>query len=160
MTPRKAGPSKTSKTPAKTTAKAGARRAPAGSKSAASGSRRAAKVARPAAGERLRVELTKDGDPYGVTILINQAARIADRLEALDRLLSGQDWLLAGGEAPRVVEVTPRTVAVIVEVRVDKPLLEERNLTTVLRHLMADIHRHRAGIPGDPGDDEDVMDGI
>lgn len=145
---------------AKPAAKTVTVRAPARAKSAVSGRRRAASGARPAAGERLRAELAKDGDPYGITVLINQAARVADRLEVLDRLLSGDDptWLKIDGA--RVVEVTPKTVAVIVEVRVDNPILEERQQTTVFRHLLAQIHQQRANIPGGGDDDDDVMNGL
>jgi hypothetical protein len=162
MTPRKTARAAKvpEKIPEKIPASNGRRRAPSGAKSAASGSRRAPAVARPAAGERLRTELAKDGDPYGVAVLINQAARCADRLEVLDRLLSGDggSWLRL--DWSRVDEVSPKVVQVRVDVRVDSAVLEERQQATVLRHLLAQIHKQRAGIPGGGDDEDDVMDGI
>lgn len=121
--------------------------------------KRAPAVVVPAAGEVLRAKLSKDGDPYGVTLLINQAARIADRLEGLDRLLSADDSIWLRLDPVRVVELSPTIAEVRVHVRVDKPLIEERNLATLLRNLLAEIHKQRAGIPGGP-DDDDVMDGL
>jgi hypothetical protein len=138
----------------------GVAKAPARVKAATSGRRRAPAGKPPAAGERLRTELAKDGDPYGLTVLINQAARVADRLEGLDRLLSADESVWLRLDAVSVVELSPTVAEVRVDVRVDKPLVEERNLSTVLRHLMADIHRQRANIPGGGNDEDDVMEGL
>jgi hypothetical protein len=42
------------------------------------------------AGERLAEGLSQVGDQYGLTVLIVEAGRIADRLEKLNAILSGQ----------------------------------------------------------------------
>ena len=41
------------------------------------------------AGERLVADLSRDDDPYGITVMVTEAGRIADRLDALAALLSG-----------------------------------------------------------------------
>lgn len=151
MTPRKA---------AKSAPLKGASRAPVRVKAATSGRRRAPAGKPPGAGERLRTELAKDGDPYGVTVLINQAARVADRLESLDRLLSGDGSMWLQLDPAIVNQLSDKVAEVRVDVRVDKPILEERNYTTALRHLLAEIHKQRANIPGSGDDDDDVMDGL
>ncbi|AKY02527.1 terminase small subunit [Mycobacterium phage Brusacoram] len=121
-------------------------------KSPANSRRKAAKSADPAqespkptAGERLMAELARDDDPYSLTLLIVEACRMADRLEAFDELLAGrrETWmkLKVGRE--------------VVEVYVDKVLAEARQCATVFRHYLADIHRQRAGIPTGPDDEDD-----
>lgn len=147
-------------TSAKTPAKSGAVSAPPRAKAAASGRARASAVARPGAGDRLRTELTQPGDSYGVTVLINQAARVADRLDVLDKLLSGHEATWVKLDPPRVIDTTDKIATIRVDVRIDSPILEERQQTTVLRHLLSEIHKQRAGIPGNPGDDDDVMEGL
>ena len=98
------------------------------------------------AGQRLIDELRHDGDSFSVRFLINQAAIHADHLEKLRRLLDGDDaeWFTLG--------LGPQVVAV----RVDSPLREHRQLSTELRHLIAEIHKQRAGVgPGGGSDDDD-----
>lgn len=99
------------------------------------------------AGRRLVAELSKDADPYSVTLLIIEAGRIADRLETLNGLLTGDraTWLTVGLGRDKVIEV-----------RVDNVLSEARAQTTVMRHLFGEIHRQRAGIPLGPDDDDDL----
>lgn len=105
----------------------------------------------PSAGDRLTDELSKPGDPYSVTKLIERAAQHANWLEKLDGLLSGSrsEWIRLRLNRDQVVEV-----------QVDNPLREARQLTTELRHLLAEIHRQRAGIPMGDDDDDDVLNGL
>ncbi|MBU8833610.1 hypothetical protein [Mycolicibacterium goodii] len=90
-------------------------------------------------------ELARDDDPYSLTLLIVEACRMADRLEKCNELLEGREetWmrLKMGRE--------------VVEVYVDKVLAEARQVATVFRHYLADIHRQRAGIPTGPDDNDD-----
>lgn len=99
--------------------------------------------AKPSAGARLVAELSEDDDPFALTFLIQQAGVIANYLERLAALLSGDEdtWLQ--------LELPPK----VVEVVVNKPLQEYRQQSTVLRQLLAEIHRRRAAIPIDLGDD-------
>ena len=104
----------------------------------------------PTTGERLVADLSRDGDPYGVTTMIVEAGRIADRLDKLAALLSGerQAWLsLKLGRDERY------------EVKVDNALGEARHQATTLRGLLAEIHRQRAGFAL-VGDDDDDLSGI
>lgn len=103
------------------------------------------------AGLRLTEELSKPGDPYSVTKLIERAAQHADWLEKLDGLLSGSrsEWITVRVNRDQVLEI-----------QVDNALREARQLTTELRHLLAEIHRQRAGIPMGDDDDDDVTAGL
>jgi len=100
-------------------------------------------VAKPSAGSRLVNELSKDDDPFDLMFLIQQAGIIADFLERLSLLLIGDrdTWL--------ELELPPKTVQVLV----NKPLQEYRQQSSTLRQLLAEVHRRRAAIPIDPGDD-------
>lgn len=105
------------------------------------------------AGSALKRELTGDRDTVGITVLIRQAARVADRLENIDRVLSGDGDAWLRMSLPRSDAKRGR---VIVEARVDDLVKEERAQTTVLRSLLSEIHRQRSGLPGaPPGPDED-----
>jgi len=91
-----------------------------------------------------------------VKALIRQAARHADRLEAIDRVLSGDAKAWATVGLPRI---TDGGVAKI-EVRVDDLVKEERSQATALRSLLAEIHRQRSGLPGlppGPGQEDDDL---
>lgn len=104
-------------------------------------------------GAALKRQLSTERDTVGITVLIRQAARVADRLENIDRVLSGDGdaWIRVG--IPRSDEKRGR---VLVEARVDDLVREERSQTTVLRSLLAEIHRQRSGLTGGPpGPDED-----
>jgi hypothetical protein len=105
-------------------------------------------VRRKTAGKRLIDDLTQQGDPFAITVLIVEAGRIADRLEKLDALLAGEQttWLRLRGDRDGDLYVS-----------VDGPLAEARQQATVLRHLIAAVHRQRAGIPF-IGDDD--LDGL
>ena len=101
------------------------------------------------AGERLLADLSRPGDGYRIEVMVIEAARIADRLDKLAALLSGErsSWLsLKLGREQ-------------IEVKVDNALQESRAQATTLRGLLYEIHRQRANIAIDPGDDDD-LDGI
>lgn len=167
MTPAKAAPRKaparTSSTPkpAKKVAKTPARKGAAAGKKAAKppvkGRRRAGKGAEPTAGARLRADLEHDGDPIGVTLLIRQAARVVDRLDVIDKALTGDESLWLKLSLPRSDEKRGR---VLVECKVDGLVVEERNLTTLLRHVLREIDRQRGnnGGGGDDDGDDDLVD--
>lgn len=92
----------------------------------------------PAAGERLRDELGRDGDPFAVALLIEQAARHADRLDVLNDLLSGDS------KAWFEVQITGGQVA---EVRVTNLMVEERQRSAALQRCIVDIQRMRGEKP-------------
>jgi len=75
-------------------------------------------------------------------LLITQAARLADRLEVLDRLLSGEAgaWLAV------------RVSGQVVEVRVTDVVREERQSSEVLRKLLVEITRMRSAASSAAGD--------
>lgn len=111
-------------------------------------SRSRAKDVQPSAGKRLIEELSRDGDPYSLTFLIEQAAHTADYLQRLRELLNGDRdaWLK--------LKIGAKTVEVIV----DKPLVEARAQAEQLRRLLAEISKRRASIQSD--DEDDVLDGL
>jgi hypothetical protein len=101
------------------------------------------------AGERLVADLSREGDPYALTVMIVEASRIADRLDKIAALLAGEksSWLsLRLGRDKRL------------EIRVDNALQEARAQATTLRGLLYEIHRQRAGIEIGPDDDDDLAD--
>lgn len=102
------------------------------------------------AGRRLTDDLSRDDDPYRITVMIIEAGRVADRLERLAGLLSGErsSWLHVRVNRDQIMEV-----------QVDKALQEARQQAGVLRQLLAEIHKQRSGIPMGP-DDDDVLDGL
>jgi hypothetical protein len=157
MTTKAAPPAKTPRKRAKTAAKKGSAPAVKAAKRPAVGANRGRAGTTRSAGAKLRAELTQDGDRVGVTVLIRQAARVADRLEAIDKLLSGDAdaWAVVG--IPRTDTKRGR---VVVEVKVDNLMVEERSQTTLFRHLLGEIHKQRAGVttPSTPGDDDDDLD--
>lgn len=97
------------------------------------------------AGERLTAELTSDDDSFAVTLLIEEAAQVADFLERLRPVLNGdrRAWL--------ELKLPAKTV----EVLVTNPLIQYRQLSEHMRKLMVTIHAQRASIPGDPDDGDD-----
>lgn len=103
----------------------------------------------PSAGERLVAELSRDGDPYALQFLIEQAGVTADHLEHLNALLRGD----------RDAWVKVRIGAKTVEVVVDNVLVQRRQQSLALSRQLADIVRQRAAIPGDDADD-DVLAGL
>lgn len=100
-------------------------------------------------GAQLIEELSQPGDGIAMRIMLQEAARIVDRLNRIDALLSGDENLWA-----RLVVGRDS----VLEVKVDHVLQESRQQTTVLRHLLAEISRSRGGDPGD--DDADGLNGL
>jgi hypothetical protein len=105
------------------------------------------KPAVPTAGERLVADLSREGDGYHIEVMIVEASRIADRLDKLAALLSGERSAWA------TVRIGRDGVA---ELKVDNALGESRHQATCLRGLLAEIHRQRAGIPMGPDEDDDL----
>ncbi len=107
-----------------------------------------AEVENKSAGQRLVEELTKPADSYALTFLIEQVGHVADYLERLHALHSGDAdaWLR--------VKIGAKTVEVVV----NDPLREARMQSEQVRRLLAEIHRQRAQLPGDPNDDGDPLD--
>ncbi|EKT83052.1 terminase small subunit [Rhodococcus phage Mbo4] len=98
------------------------------------------------AGRRLFDSLHDATDPYSLTVQVVEACRIKDRLDQLDRILSGEEelWLRL---------VTSRGDAEVLEIRCDSALQESRQLATVLRQLLAEIRRLKdANTAPDPDD--------
>jgi hypothetical protein len=109
--------------------------------------KRQPRTKKPTAGARLVADLSRDDDPYSLTVMITEASRIADRLDRLAALLAGEKsaWLSlrAGRDG-------------VTEVKVDNALQEARAQATTLRGLLYEIHRQRANIQIEPGDDDDL----
>lgn len=97
------------------------------------------------AGQRLLDDLTGDDDPYAITVMIIEAARITDRLANLDKLLTGEVSVWAQLREGRDGDVY---------VYVDNALAEARQQATVLRHLISEIQRQRGQIRTAPPDDD------
>lgn len=105
----------------------------------------------PTAGDRLVEDLSREGDPYSITVMVTEAGRIADRLDKLAALLSGEKsaWLsLKLGRDKQI------------EVKVESALQEARAQATTLRGLLYEIHRERANIQIGSDDDADDLDGL
>ncbi|HEU4422054.1 MAG TPA: hypothetical protein VFR67_05880, partial [Pilimelia sp.] len=86
------------------------------------------------AGHRLWDELAGDRETAGRRVLVLQACRITDRLEALDQLLRGdaEQWLdivATKGDPDRQ------------ELVIDKALTEERQQATALKQLLAELRQ-------------------
>jgi hypothetical protein len=104
----------------------------------------------PSAGERLVEDLSRPDDPYSITVMIKEAGRIADRLDRLAALLSGEKSAWA------TVRIGRDGVA---ELKIDSALQEARAQSTCLRGLLYEIHRERANIQiGSDGDEDDIAD--
>lgn len=86
---------------------------------------------KPTAGARLAREMAGVKDSFERSTLIQQAARLADRLEVLARFLEGDAgaWL--------AVKVAGQVATVVVT----DVVREERQLSEVLRKLMMDIQK-------------------
>lgn len=93
------------------------------------------------AGQLLVKELSKENDPYALRFLIREAGHIADYLERLHELHSGDrdSWLK--------VEIGAKTVEVVV----NDPLREARMQAEQLRRLLDSIDRQRGGSSGGGG---------
>lgn len=109
--------------------------------------KRQPRAAKPTAGARLLEALSRPGEPFAIGVMVEESARIADRLERLDALLSGERsaWMQVklgrDGSA---------------EIKVDNALQEARSQATALRGLLAEIWRQRAKVPLLDTDDDDL----
>lgn len=104
------------------------------------------------AGRSLYDSLHTDDEPYAVTALIVEAARIKDRLDQFNRTLSGDAdcWM-------QLVDV--RGEDDVLEIRVDAALQESRQQANTLRQLVTAI-RQQKGTGAGGGDDPDGLDGL
>lgn len=105
-----------------------------------------------AAGRKLWESLHDAEDAYALTALIIEAARVKDRLDAFARLLDGDEdvWLRL---------VPSRGDVEVLEVRPDAALQESRQQATLLRQLVSEINRQKAG-QGVGEDDNDDLAGL
>lgn len=97
------------------------------------------------AGEKLSVALVKADDKFELSVLIVEACRVADRLEDLDALISGERKLWARLRENREGDIY---------VSIDNALSEARQQANTLRQLLGEIHRQRAANPEGPTDDD------
>jgi hypothetical protein len=111
--------------------------------------KRAPRAPKPTAGARLLEALSRPGEPYSIGCMVEESARIADRLERLDALLSGEKsaWMQ--------VKLGRDGTA---EIKVDNALQEARSQATALRGLLAEIWRQRAKVPLLESEDDDLDD--
>jgi len=104
-----------------------------------------------ARGQRLWDDLTKTRPEPAARVLIEEACRIADRLDKLDRLLTGEadDWLgivEAKGDPDRQ------------ELVITAPLAEARQQATALKQLLAELRQATAAAGSSPAEEGDVLD--
>lgn len=158
VTPR-AAPAKTParRAPAKKAAKAGAKKGSAPAKKAAPQASAGRSRAKESDGAQLKREISQDRDTVGVKVLIRQAARVSDRLQSIGEVLDGSAtaWRRVG--IPRLDTDGGR---IEVHVNVTDLVKEERAQSALLRNLLGEIHRQRAGLPGGgvPPDEDDDLD--
>jgi hypothetical protein len=105
----------------------------------------------PTAGERLVEDLSRSDDPYSITVMVTEAGRIADRLDRLAALLSGERSAWMQVKLGREKQL---------EIKVDSALQEARAQATTLRGLLYEIHRERANITIGSDDDGDDLDDL
>lgn len=101
------------------------------------------------AGRRLYDSLCTDTDPYSLTVIVVEAARIKDRLDLLHSALTGEEGLWLRIDKGRDG---------MLELRVDSALQEARQQETVLRALLAEIRRHKD--VDAPAGERDDLDGL
>jgi hypothetical protein len=128
--------------------------------------KRARKRWSPTAGARLRADLWRDTDPGGIKLLVEQACRVADRLETLDRLLRGDAGAIGSLDLGRILaEATQpgdrKAFYVEVAFKVDSAVGEERQQAKLFASLLSDIARQRAALPpAPPNGSEDEPDDL
>lgn len=99
-----------------------------------------------AGGARLWAALHGDDDSVELTVLVREACRITDRLDALADAVTA-DGLLS------VIDRGDGTVIV----KVDGALAEARQQANALRLLLGDIAKRRSGV-GDEDEDDGLAD--
>lgn len=102
-------------------------------------------------GQRLWGELTKVSPEPAARVLIEEACRIADRLDKLDRLLTGEadDWLgivEAKGDPDRQ------------ELVITAPLAEARQQAGALKQLLAELRQATGRGAAKPAGEGSVID--
>lgn len=102
-------------------------------------------------GRQLFGDLAVATDPFELTALIVEAARIKDRLDHLHHLMTGDEelWLRL---------VPSRGDSRVLEIRVDSAAQEARQLATVFRQMLADIERRRIGDSDSDGGEQERDD--
>lgn len=92
-------------------------------------------------GAKLWLDLSGDVLPPGQRVLLEEACRIADRLDKLDRMLAGDatDWI-------GLVEKR-RGDPEVLEVTIDRPLAEARQQQLALKQLLAEMRAMSAVQP-------------
>lgn len=93
-------------------------------------------------GATLWAELHDDDDPADTTVLIQEACRIADRL----------DRLHAAIQADGIFDLIERENDVV-EVKIDNVLSEARQQAGALQRILADIAKRKDGGAEEPDDD-------
>ena len=155
---------------AKMPAKQGNSRAKKVTKSVAQGANSRVQPGKPAAqrwapvsGALLKAELWRDTDPGGLKVLVEQACRVADRLESLDHVLrGGLDAIMALDVGRIIARETPegerKAFYIELGLKVDGAVAEERQQAKLFGSLLADITRQRAKLPLDRGASDGVDD--
>ena len=121
------------------------RAANAGGKPAKRGSVKRPPVApKRSASRRVFDELSTANDSFAVKLMIEYLADLATIDEKLRLLVLGDlaEWasLKLDGQ--------------VVSVLIDDPVKRRREISAEMRHLLAEIHRQRAGVPVEPDDDD------
>lgn len=134
---------------------AGSKRAPAGRSGADKVTKRRRTGWKPTAGARLIEQLDIKRGPPGIEHLITQAGRVADRLEALDRLHSGdaEAWLrleVTRVLAPELPAGVRKAFYADIALRIEPTIAEEARQAKLLASLLGDIQRQRANMPPSP----------
>jgi hypothetical protein len=98
------------------------------------------------AGRRLYDSLHDEAEPYSLTVMILESARIKDRLDLLHRVVSGDEdlWFRL---APT------RGDGDVLEIKIDSGLQEARQLAAVLRQMLSEIRRQKDAATGPVLDD-------
>jgi hypothetical protein len=88
------------------------------------------------AGRRLYESLHDEAEPYSLTVMILESARIKDRLDLLHRVVVGDEdlWFRL---APT------RGDGDVLEIKIDSGLQEARQLAAVLRQMLSEIRRQK-----------------
>ena len=101
-------------------------------------------------GRRLWADLTKSPPEPAARVLIEEACRIVDRLDRLDRILTGtaDDWLRwqVNDDGSEVTIV------------INAPLAEARQQATALKQLLAELRQAAGRADGKQGGEGSVID--
>ena len=100
-------------------------------------------------GEKLRSALELDDDSFEITVLILEAARVGDRLEQLNGIITGEQEVWARLTDGRTGDL---------EIRIDNVLQEARQQAATLRQLIGTIKRLRGASEVDPDEPDGLAD--